>query len=77
MGALQSTLRAKIADLVPTDRRGSAYGIFNTAYGVLWFVGSSAIGIIYGWSLIAAVAFAMTAQIAAIPLLLTARRRPA
>ena len=77
MGALQSTLRARIADLVPMDRRGSAYGIFNSVYGVLWFVGSSAIGIIYGWSLIAAVAFAITAQIAAIPLLLIAPRRPA
>ena len=77
MGALQSTLRARIADLVPTARRGSAYGIFNTAYGVLWFAGSSAIGILYGWSLAAAVAFAMIAQVAAIPMLLIARRRPA
>ena len=77
MGALQSTLRARIADLVPQQRRGAAYGIFNTAYGVLWFAGSSAVGILYGWSLAAAVAFAMVAQIAAIPFLLFARRRPA
>ncbi len=77
MGALQSTLRARIADLVPQERRGAAYGIFNTAYGVLWFAGSSAVGILYGWSLAAAVAFAMVAQIAAIPFLLFAHRRPA
>ena len=75
MGALQSTLRARIADLVPLQRRGAAYGIFNTAYGVLWFAGSSAVGILYGWSLAAAVAFAMVSQVAAIPLLLIARRR--
>jgi hypothetical protein len=77
MGALQSTMRARIADLVRSERRGAAYGIFNTAYGVLWFAGSSTIGILYGWSLLAAVAFAMAAELAAIPLLLIARRRPA
>jgi MFS family permease len=77
MGALQSTLRARISDLVPTERRGAAYGIFNTAYGVLWFAGSSTVGILYGWSLVAAVAFAIVAQLSAIPFLLIARRRPA
>jgi MFS family permease len=76
MGALQSTMRARISDLVAPERRGSAYGIFNTIYGVLWFAGSSTIGILYGWSLIAAVAFAIVAEVAAIPLLLIARRRP-
>ena len=74
MGAQQSLLRAKIADLVPAERRGAAYGIFNTAYGVLWFAGSSAIGILYGRSLVSAVVFAVVTQLAAIPLLLMVRR---
>jgi MFS family permease len=77
MGAQQSLLRAKIADLVPAERRGAAYGIFNTAYGILWFAGSSAIGILYGRSLASAVIFAMAAQLAAVPLLLIVGRRPA
>jgi MFS family permease len=76
MGAQQSLLRAKIADLVPAARRGSAYGIFNTAYGILWFAGSSAIGILYGRSLVSAVIFAVLTQLAAIPLLLMVGRRP-
>jgi len=74
MGAQQSTLRAKIATLVPQERRGSAYGIYNGVYGVLWFLGSSAIGILYGRSLVAAVGFAMMAQLAAIPLLMIGRK---
>jgi MFS family permease len=74
MGAQQSTLRAKIATLVPQERRGSAYGIFNGVYGVLWFLGSSAIGILYGRSLVAAAGFAMIAQLAAIPLLIIGRK---
>ena len=77
MGAQQTTLRARIADLVPAAKRGSAYGIFNTVFGILWFAGSSAIGILYGRSLIAAVVFAAAAQLAAIPLLLMVRRKSA
>jgi len=75
MGAQQTTLRARIADLVPAAKRGSAYGIFNTVFGVLWFAGSSAIGILYGRSLLAAVIFAAAAQLAAIPLLLMVGRK--
>ena len=44
MGAQQALLRAAIANMVPVERRGAAYGIFNTAYGVLWFAGSAAMG---------------------------------
>lgn len=75
MGAQQSSLRARIADLVPRESRGSAYGIFNTVYGILWFAGSAAIGILYSWSLVAAVIFAAGAQLAAIPLFATVARK--
>ena len=77
MGSQQATLRAEIAELVPTERRGSAYGVFNTVYGTLWFAGSAAAGALYGISVSAVIAFAVVTQIAAIPLLLMARRRPA
>lgn len=70
MGAQQALLRAAIANMVPVERRGAAYGIFNTAYGVLWFVGSAATGALYGVSKPGLVAFAMAAQLCAIPLLL-------
>jgi predicted MFS family arabinose efflux permease len=76
LGAQQSTLRAKVASLAPIDRRGSAYGIFNMVYGVLWFAGSATTGILYGRALTVAVAFAMAAQLAAIPLLWIVRRNP-
>jgi len=74
MGAQQSTLRARVASLVPQEKRGSAYGIFNAVYGILWFLGSSAIGILYSRSLAVAVGLAMVAQLAAIPLLAIGRR---
>ncbi len=74
---LSAALRARIAEMAPAARRGAAYGIFNTAYGVLWFAGSSAIGILYARSLALTAGFAMAAQLAAMPVLWLARRKHA
>ena len=41
MGAQGSIMKALVAEHVPAARRGSAYGILNSAYGVLWFAGSA------------------------------------
>jgi len=76
-GAINATLRAEIAELVPAARRGTAYGIFNTVYGLLWFLGSAAAGFLYGHSITAVVIFAVALQAAAIPFLLAVKsRRP-
>lgn len=74
-GAQRTTLSAGIANLVAPERRGSAYGIFNTVYGMLWFLGSATMGLLYGRSIGALVAFSVLCQAAAIPLLLAARAR--
>ena len=50
MGAHETVMRAAIADIVPRTRRAFAYGVFNTIYGVSWFVGSSIVGYLYGLS---------------------------
>jgi MFS family permease len=50
MGTHETVMRAAIADIAPLKRRGTAYGIFNTAYGLAWFVGGSVTGILYGLS---------------------------
>lgn len=68
MGAQESILRAAIANMTATERRGLAYGLFNTAYGVFWFLGSLAIGILYDVSIPALVIFSVTAQLMSIPL---------
>ena len=75
MGAQQSLLRAAIANIVPVERRGAAYGIFNTAYGVLWFAGSAAMGALYGVSKPGLVIFAVAAQLCAIPLFLMVKEK--
>jgi len=49
MGAQESVMRAALAEMIPTERRGVAYGFFNTVYGLAWFAGSFVMGIIYGF----------------------------
>ncbi len=74
MGAQESIMRAAIAGMVPPERRGTAYGVFNACYGICWFLGSALMGVLYDRSLVALVVFSVVAQLAAIPLLLMVRK---
>jgi MFS family permease len=76
MGAQESIMRAAIAEMVPMDRRGSAYGIFNAGYGIFWFLGSALMGILYDISIPSLILFSAVAQLASIPLLLSVRKEP-
>jgi predicted MFS family arabinose efflux permease len=69
IGVHESILPAAIAPMVARTRRASAYGLFTGAYGIAWFLGSSAIGALFGVSLGVVVAFAVLAELAAAALL--------
>jgi MFS family permease len=75
MGVHESIVPAAVAPMVAPQRRASAYGLFTSAYGVAWFAGSVVIGALYAVSIPGLVAFSLACEIAAIPLLLVARRR--
>jgi MFS family permease len=77
MGAQESVMRAVIATMVPADKRGSAYGVFNTGFGVAWFLGSAAMGGLYGLSIPALITFSVLAQLGSIPLFLLAGKSQA
>jgi len=74
IGAHESVMRAAVADFVPAERRGSAYGIFNAGYGIAWFVGSALMGLLYGQSIYWVVGLSVVLQLAAIPVFLLVRR---
>ncbi len=74
MGAQESVMRAAIADMIPPDKRGSAYGIFNTVYGVFWFAGSAILGALYDFSIPVLMIFSVVAQLAAVLFLLLVRQ---
>src|SRR5205807_8556933 len=65
MGAQDATLRSGISQVVSMNKRGTAFGAFNGAYGVLWFLGSVTMGLLYDHSLIALVIFGMVVQLIA------------
>ena len=77
MGAQGSVMRAAIASMTHAGKRGSAFGLFNTVYGVFWFLGSVFMGFLYGKSMISLVAFSIGAQLLAVPLLIAISRQPA
>ncbi len=75
MAAQESVLRATISEMVPANKRGTAYGIFNTGYGLFWFLGSSLMGFLYDSSIPTLVIFSVVVQLAAVPVLITTREQ--
>ncbi len=63
LGAQESIMRSYIAVIIPPGRRATAYGILYLSFGLFWFLGSTAIGILYDISLLGAVIFSMAAQL--------------
>src|SRR5262245_35280153 len=65
LGAQDATLRSGISQVVSMNKRGTAFGSFNAAYGILWFAGSVTMGVLYDYSLMALVLFGVAAQLGA------------
>jgi len=74
MGAQESIIKAALVEMVPRDRRATGYGIFNTGFGLFWFLGSALMGILYDVSLGALIAFSLIMQLMAIPVFLRVSR---
>jgi MFS family permease len=75
MGVHESIIPAAVAPMAPVQRRATAYGIFTAGYGIFWFLGSAAIGVLYDLSLPATVAFCLLTQLAAAAVFLAVARR--
>jgi len=67
MGAQESILKSAVTTIVPKERRGTAFGIFNAGFGAFWFAGSWIMGLLYERSLLALVLFSMIGQLIALP----------
>jgi predicted MFS family arabinose efflux permease len=74
MGIQETIMRAAIADLTPVERRGFAYGIFNTAYGASWFLGAALMGLLYELSINYLILFVVVMELISIPLFFVVRR---
>lgn len=74
MGAQVSLLKAVLANVVPAEKRSTAFGVFDTGFGIAWFLGSAAMGLLYDKSILVLVLFSVVLQIAALPVLFFAGR---
>jgi MFS family permease len=75
MGVHESIIPAAVAPMVSPSRRASAFGLFTAGYGIAWFAGSAAIGILYDRSEFAALTFCVLAELAALPVFMWVSRR--
>lgn len=73
IGAQRSLLKAVVSNLTPKEMRGTAFGIFNTGYGIAWFLGSWLLGILYDTSIHELIIFSIAAEFAALPFIYFAR----
>jgi predicted MFS family arabinose efflux permease len=78
LGAQDSLLKAVLSAVIPKEKRSTGFGVFDTAFGVAWFAGSAAMGLLYDKSILAVVVFSVALQLAALPFFVLAndRRRP-
>jgi MFS family permease len=76
IGVHESIIPAAVAPMVATTHRASAFGLFTAGYGIAWFAGSAAIGILYDHAPLAiVVVFCVVAQLLALPIFVIVRGR--
>lgn len=75
MGAQDSLLKAILSPTIPPDRRSTAFGVFDTFFGIAWFAGSAVMGLLYDKSIPAVVIFSVALQLAALPFFVFARAK--
>ena len=51
MGAQESIMNAAVAGIVPKSMRSTGFGIFETGFGIAWFLGSWITGYFYDHNL--------------------------
>jgi predicted MFS family arabinose efflux permease len=63
-----------LTGVIPSQKRSTAFGLFDTGYGIAWFLGSAVMGLLYDKSILAVVLFSVILQLAAIPVLFIANK---
>ena len=74
LGVQETIMRAAVADLTPIERRGFAYGVFNTMYGAGWGLGGVVMGLLYSHSISYLIMFSVAMELVSIPIFVMIRR---
>ncbi|HEY2970926.1 MAG TPA: MFS transporter [Pyrinomonadaceae bacterium] len=73
VGAQNSLLKALLTGVLSVAKRSTGFGLFYTGFGIAWFLGSAAMGLLYDKSILAVVIFSVVFQLLALPVFLWAR----
>lgn len=63
MGFQETIMKSAIAEIIPSYKRGSAFGLFHSFFGLAWFIGGIVIGRLYDLSVSYLVLFSTTFQV--------------
>lgn len=59
IGAQESIMKAAVSKIIPSSMRSTGFGIFETGFGIAWFLGSWLLGALYdtnpGWLVVVSV----------------------
>lgn len=59
MSAQGALFQAMLTGVIPSEKRSTAFGLFDTGFGVAWFLGSTVMGLLYDKSVLAVALFSM------------------
>ena len=66
MGAQESIMKAAVSGIIPRSMRSTGFGIFETGFGIAWFLGSWLLGILYDLNPVFLVAVSVLSQLISI-----------
>ena len=66
MGAQERIMKAAVSKIVPSAMRSTGFGIFETGFGIAWFLGSWLLGALYDTSLVWLVIVSVSVQLLAV-----------
>jgi hypothetical protein len=70
LGIQETNMKAAIANMIPIAKRGLVFGIFNAAFGIMWLLGSTLMGILYSVSISYIILFSIIVELVSVPLIL-------
>jgi len=63
-----------ISELIPANKRSTAFGLFDAGFGIAWFAGSWLMGALYDKSIAAVIIFSVALQLLSLPIFLVAKK---
>ena len=75
MGAQDSILKAMLTPVIATEKRSTAFGVFDTCFGIAWFLGSITMGFLYDKSIPTLIILSVILQLISLPIFILAKNK--